>query len=75
MLIIWTENAKNNLIDYKKHSQIITKGKVEKYINSLINYVNNLEDFEALGKFLFNRNDFEFRQYILNFCQFCIILL
>ena len=31
-MIIWTNKAKQDLIDYKENSKIITDGKVEKYI-------------------------------------------
>ena len=66
MLVKWTENAKQNLLDYKQNSKLITTGKAEIYINSLINYVNNLENFQDLGKFLFNINQFKVRQLIYN---------
>lgn len=61
MKVIWTENAKNNLIDYQQNSSITTEGKIGKYINSLIDYVNSLSDFQELGKFLFNKKGFQFR--------------
>lgn len=64
MIIKWTENAKQNLLEYKQNSKIITPEKIELYINSLIDYVNNLENFHSLGKFLFHIDRFEVRQLI-----------
>ena len=67
MVVIWTENAKKNLQDYKQNSNIIMDNKVESYITSLIQYVDNLSNFSKLGKFLFNRNRLEIRQLIYKF--------
>ena len=64
MIVFWTENAKNDLVNYKQNSKIITPQKVENYINSLIEYVDTLNEFHELGKFLFNIEDFEIRQLI-----------
>ena len=64
MVIIWTENAQNDLFDYKKNSKIITNQKIENYISSLIDYVENLKNFSKLGKFLFIKNNYEVRQLI-----------
>ena len=66
MKIVWSENAKNNLQNYKQNSKIITAGKVDIYINNLIEYVNSLSSCPELGKFLFNKNNFEIRQLIYN---------
>lgn len=66
MKIVWSENAKNDLQNYKQNSKIITAGKVDTYINNLIEYVNSLSSYPELGKFLFNKNDFEIRQLIYN---------
>ena len=63
-MIIWTNKAKQDLIDYKENSKIITDGKVEKYIHSLIDYVDTLNISNKLGKFLFNRGNLEFRQLV-----------
>ena len=66
MKILWSENAKNDLLNYKQNSKIVTEGKVEKYINDLIEYVNSLNNSTKLGKFLFNKKGFEIRQLIYN---------
>ena len=67
MVVIWTENAKKDLQNYKQNSNIITDNKVENYITSLIKYVDSLSNFNKLGKFLFNRHGFEIRQLLYNF--------
>ena len=64
MKIIWTENAKNDLNKYKQNSKIIIDTKIEEYISSLIDYVDNLTNYHELGKFLFYKKDFEIRQLI-----------
>ena len=64
MIVIWTNNAKNDLIYYKQNSKITTEEKIENYINSLIDYINTLNNFHNLGKFLFNNSNFEIRQLI-----------
>lgn len=64
MIVVWSENAKNNLLNYKQNSQIIAESKIDDYINSLIDYVEGLSDFRKLGKFLFYKNNCEVRQLI-----------
>ena len=64
MKIIWLKSAKDDLNSYKENSKIITDKKVEDYINSLIDYVDTLQDFHQTGKFLFNNNGFEIRQLL-----------
>lgn len=64
MIVVWSKNAKDDLVNYKQKSSIFTEEKIEDYINSLVDYVNNLGDFHKLGKFLFNRGNSEIRQLI-----------
>ena len=64
MVIRWTNKAKQDLINYKENSKIVTDGKVEEYIHSLVDYVDILNTSNKLGKFLFNRGNLEFRQLV-----------
>lgn len=57
MVVIWSGPAINDLKSYSEHSNIITEGKVEEYIDSLVNYGNSLSSNPNLGKdFLTYRN-------------------
>ncbi|MBR1883388.1 MAG: type II toxin-antitoxin system RelE/ParE family toxin [Clostridia bacterium] len=57
MVVIWSENAKNDLKNYFHNSNIITEGKVKKYIEDLVNYSNTLGHFPHLGrKFIVYKN-------------------
>lgn len=64
MVINWSENAINDLKQYKQKSQIYTPNKLKNYILSLMKYVDNLYMCPRLGKLLFIHNNFEFRQLI-----------
>lgn len=64
MDIVWLEDAKNDLINYRKNSSIITEGKVENYITSLMDYVDSLENNPQLGKLFFTYKKNEIRQLI-----------
>lgn len=64
MTVVWSENAKNNINDYINNSKILTDNKIENYIHSLIDFVNDLHHSPEMGKFLFNHNNFETRQLI-----------
>lgn len=57
MIVIWSNNAKKDLLRFSQNN-------TKDYINSLINYIDNLENFSKLGKFLFKRNYLEIRQLI-----------
>lgn len=64
MVIKWSENAVNDLREYKRCSQIYTQNKLDNYIVSLTNHIDNLYISPRLGKLLFIHNNFEFRQLI-----------
>ncbi|MBP3256270.1 MAG: type II toxin-antitoxin system RelE/ParE family toxin [Clostridia bacterium] len=61
MKIVWTKSAKEDLANYRNESKILD---VEKYIEKLIDYVDELESHPRLGKKLFNIRDKEIRQLI-----------
>lgn len=64
MVINWSENAINDLKEYKRNSQIYTQNKLNNYIISLTNYIDNLYVSPRLGKLLFIHKYFEYRQLI-----------
>ncbi len=66
MKVVWSENAKQDLLNYKQNSKIISSNKINSYINNLIEYVDSLNTFYELGKFLFNKNGYIIRQLIYN---------
>ncbi len=64
MTIVWSENAQNDIKDYIKNSRMLTDGKIENYISSLIDFANDLQYSPEMGRFLFNHDNFEIRQLI-----------
>ena len=64
MVVIWQEQAKNDLKDYLDHTRIITEGKARKYILSLVDYANSLAEFPYLGKSFYHYNNIEIRQLL-----------
>lgn len=48
-------------MNYKLNSKTINP---DEYINSLIDYIENINNFNKIGKFLFVNKDMEFRQLI-----------
>ena len=61
MYIVWTESAKEDLANYRNESKILN---VEIYIEKLIDYVDELENYPRLGKKIFNKKDKEIRKLI-----------
>ena len=61
MNIVWTKSAKEDLANYRNKSKILN---VEKYIEKLISYVDELENHPRLGKMLIYKQDIEIRQLI-----------
>ena len=50
MVIKWSKYAIDDLRKYVRNSKIYATGKLEKYVNSLILYTNNLQESPLLGK-------------------------
>ena len=61
MKIVWSKSAKEDLANYRNKSKILY---VEKYIEKLIDYVDELEKHPRLGKKIFKIKDKEIRQLV-----------
>ena len=61
MVVIWSDDAKQDLKNYYKNSNIITPGKVEKYNNDLVEYVDSLSTSPELGKELYSYHNIVIR--------------
>lgn len=64
MEIIWLDDAKNDLINYRQNSSIITEEKIENYLNDLVEYITSLTTYPYLGKLFFHHNGTEVRQLL-----------
>ena len=64
MEIIWLNDAVSDLTNYRQNSNIITKGKIEFYIASLVDYVDILAFSPFMGKVFFYYKDVEIRQLV-----------
>lgn len=64
MVLTWNDNVKHDLQAYILHSRRNSKEKIYVYVNSLVDYVENLIQFPTLGKKLFIIKDLEIRQLI-----------
>lgn len=64
MVVLWSKQSKFDLKNYKKHSKIYTRGKLDNYINDLVVYVDSLKSAPYLGKFFYVHNNIEVRQLI-----------
>ena len=64
MVVIWDKTAINDLKSYSEHSKIITEGKVQEYIESLIDYGNSLSFNPNLGKEFLDYKNTTIRQLL-----------
>lgn len=64
MVVIWQEQAQNDLKNYIQNSRIYTSNKVNTYVNTLVDYVSNLETSPLLGKIFYIYNNVEIRQLL-----------
>lgn len=62
--MIWAKTAINDLKSYSQHSEIITEGKVEEYIECLIDYGNSLSFNPNLGKEFLDYKNTTIRQLL-----------
>lgn len=63
MEIIWYEKAKDDLVSYQRNS-LMSKEKVEKYVDKIIEQIDNLQIFPEAGKIIFYEENTEIRQLI-----------
>lgn len=64
MVVIWQEEAKNDLKDYSQKSRMQTRDKIQNYINDLIDYVDLLEHNPCMGKVFYIYQNIEIRQLL-----------
>ncbi len=64
MVVIWSKPAIDDLKNYLEHSKMITEGKVQKYIESLVDYGNSLESNPNLGKEFLTYKNITIRQLL-----------
>ena len=64
MVIKWSKYAIDDLRKYVRNSKIYATGKLEKYVNSLILYTNNLQESPLLGKEFYTYKEIEIRQLL-----------
>lgn len=64
MVVIWSEQSRNDLKNYVQNSKIITEDKISAYINDLVNYANSLESNPKLGKVFYIYKNIKIRQLL-----------
>ena len=64
MVVVWSEQAINDLKSYAKNSAIITESKVQQYIDDLVDYGNSLSLSPQLGKSFLIYKNIQIRQLI-----------
>lgn len=64
MDIVWQKQAKQDVKNFMQNSQIYTETKIKNYINSLIDYTDNLSSSPYLGKSFCILKNIELRQLI-----------
>lgn len=64
MVVVWSKSAINDLKSYSEHSKIITDGKIQKYIDSLIDYASSLSFTPNLGKEFLTYKNITIRQLL-----------
>lgn len=50
MVVKWSKYAIDDLKNYVQNSKLYATGKLEKYVNNLVLYVNDLQTSTLLGK-------------------------
>ncbi len=63
MVVIWDKNAKNDLKNYIKHSNI-SSDNLKNYIKQLVIYTKALADYPNMGKIQYIYNNSEIRQLV-----------
>ena len=64
MGVVWSKKAKLDLKNYVQNSKMYANGKLDKYVNDLIAYVDSLGHSPNLGKLFYVHNNTEIRQLI-----------
>ena len=64
MVVKWSKYAIDDLKNCVQNSKIYATGKLEKYINNLVLYVNDLQTSPLLGKEFYTYKEIEIRQLL-----------
>ena len=64
MVVIWSEQSRDDLKSYAQNSKIRAEGEVSAYLDALVHYTNSLENNPELGKVFYIYKNVKIRQLI-----------